>query len=397
MDYKALWEEYEAFKARGLKLDMSRGKPSPEQLDLSLDALTIADYIDDTGVDARNYGNLEGLPEARRFFAELQDVELDECIVCGNSSLELMFHLVTLSARQNAQLPVRKWLCPVPGYDRHFNVTEKLGFEMLNVAMTESGPDMDEVERLAADPAVCGIWCVPTYSNPDGYVYSDATVQRLAALTAANPNFTIIWDDAYKVHHLTETAFTVANMLKACKAAGNPDRAVMLCSTSKITFAGAGVAALAASSANVKRILAYLADMIITFDKLNQLRTVRFLKSQGGLEAHMRKHASIVRPKFDAVAEIFEQEFRECPGIAYWSSPAGGYFISLYTQRGRAKRTVQLCKDAGVTLTAAGAAFPYGIDAQDYHIRVAPTYPSVEELREAAHLLALCVKLSSQP
>jgi DNA-binding transcriptional MocR family regulator len=391
MDYNALRIEYEAYKAKGLKLDMSRGKPSPEQLDLSLGLLNINAYKDDTGADARNYSNLEGLPEARRFWAEFQGVEPDECIVGGNSCLELMYHCVNM-------LPARgKWICPAPGYDRHFNVTDKLGFELVTVAMTENGPDMDEVEALAKDPAFKGIWCVPVYSNPDGYTYSAETVKRLATMKVGDPNFRIMWDNAYGVHHLTDKYETVPNMLDECRAVGNEDRPVMFCSTSKITFAGAGVAALAASKANIKEIAAYFSAMTIGFDKLNQLRHIRFLQSVGGIEAQMKKHAEILRPKFQLVSDTFDNAFKECPGIAYWTTPNGGYFISLYTQPGRAKRTVELCKAAGVTLTCAGAAFPYGKDPKDFHIRVAPTFPEVDELKQAAELLSLCVKLSSEP
>jgi DNA-binding transcriptional MocR family regulator len=285
----------------------------------------------------------------------------------------------------------------VPGYDRHFAITERLGFEMLTVPMTENGPDMNEVEALAEDPSVCGIWCVPVYSNPDGYTYSDETVKRLASMSAANAEFTIIWDNAYGAHHLTEIPYAALNILAECKAAGNPDRPVMFCSTSKITFAGAGVAALAASKDNVRRILEYFSVMRIGFDKLNQLRHVRFLKAQGGIAAHMKKHAGILRPKFKIVADEFEHSLREYPGIAYWTTPGGGYFISLYTQPGRARRTVELCKAAGLTLTGAGSAFPYGNDPKDFHIRIAPTFPGLDELRTAAQLIALCVKLSTEP
>jgi DNA-binding transcriptional MocR family regulator len=395
MNLAELKNEYEAFKSKALKLDMSRGKPSPEQLDLSLDLLTINAHKDDTGVDARNYSNIEGIPEARRFFSELLGVSPQECLVGGNSSLELMYHCVNIISNFTSDLKNRKWLCPVPGYDRHFKVTESLGFELISVPMTPHGPDMDAVETLVQDPTVCGIWCVPLYSNPDGYSYSAETVKRMASMKTANPEFNIFWDNAYGFHHLTDTPDTALNILDECKAAGNPHRPITFMSTSKITFAGAGVAALAASTDTIRIIVDYLSSMTIGFDKINQLRHVRFLKSEGGLAEHMKKHTAILNPKFQIVLDTFTEEFRDTSALAHWTVPRGGYFISLYTQPGKAKRVVQLCKEAGVTLTGAGAAFPYGIDPNDCHIRVAPTCPSVADLRLAAKLLALCVKLAS--
>jgi DNA-binding transcriptional MocR family regulator len=379
---------YNRLKALNLKLDMSRGKPSPEQLDLALPLLAITDYTDDTGADARNYSHLEGLPEARRFFAEAQDVAVAETLVGGNSSLELMYHSVELLRNTYG---AGKWLCPVPGYDRHFRVTEVLGYELVSVPMTPNGPDMDAVEALAADPDVKGIWCVPKYSNPDGYTYSAEVCKRLAAMNAA-PGFTVLWDNAYGWHHIAPNGDELANFVELCKAAGNPDRAISFCSTSKITFAGAGVAALASSEANVNRLIKYLTAMTIGFDKLNQLRTVRFLKAEGGIEAHMEKHRAILAPKFEAVLDIFAANLS--PEVAEWTKPNGGYFISLYLNPGKASKTVQLCKEAGVVLTPAGAAYPYGKDPADRHIRVAPTYPNPADLRVAAELLCAAAQIS---
>ncbi|MDR0857726.1 MAG: aminotransferase class I/II-fold pyridoxal phosphate-dependent enzyme [Oscillospiraceae bacterium] len=378
---------YNRLKALNLKLDMSRGKPSPEQLDLSLPLLAISDYKDDTGVDARNYSNLEGIPEARRFFAELQGVAVNECLVGGNSSLELMYHTVELLRNTYGK---GKWLCPVPGYDRHFRVTEVLGYELISVPMTAEGPDMDEVERLARDPEVRGIWCVPKYSNPDGYTYSGEVCKRLANMSAA-PGFTVIWDNAYGWHHIAAKGDELPNFTALCKAAGNPDRAVAFCSTSKITFGGAGVAAVSSSEANINALVKYFTAMTIGFDKLNQLRHVRFLKNEGGLAAHMEKHRAILAPKFQKVLDVFAANLP--PEVAEWTKPNGGYFISLYLNAGKAAKTVQLCKEAGVILTPAGAAYPYGKDPEDRHIRVAPTYPSSDDLQTAAELLCVAASL----
>ncbi|MDR2360872.1 MAG: aminotransferase [Oscillospiraceae bacterium] len=390
MDIGAVQKEYESLKAKGLKLDMSRGKPSPEQLDLSLGLLAINAYKDNTGADARNYGYLEGLPEARDFFAPLLGVNTEECIVGGNSSLELMYHCVNLQPNRG------KWICPVPGYDRHFRISEKLGYELLSVPMTANGPDMDSVERLAADPKVQGIWCVPKYSNPDGYTYSGETVKRLASMETANPNFRVFWDNAYAFHFLDpERQDYLLNILDECRAADKADRPIIFCSTSKITFAGAGVAALGASANNIRIISNYFSSMTIGFDKLNQLRHTRFFQAEGGIDAHMSKHAAILKPKFQTVLDIFEREFRHCPELAHWTVPRGGYFISLFLRPGNAKKVVELCKNAGVILTEAGAAYPYGTDPDDSHIRIAPSYPGVSELGQAAKLLALSVKLAA--
>lgn len=394
---------YNAFEGMGLKLDMSRGKPSPEQLDLSNAMISFTDVKDDTGADARNYGNLEGLPEARRFFSELLGVSPAETFVGGNSSLDLMYQMIALGWQFGFKDSPKPWkdcaklkfLCPVPGYDRHFRITEIFGFEMISVPMTENGPNMDIVEELAHDEAVKGIWCVPVYSNPDGFTYSDETVKRLANMKTAAPDFHIFWDNAYGVHHLGEKRETCLNILTECRAAGNENRPLIFCSTSKITFAGAGVSALGASTANIECITKFFFSMTIGFDKLNQLRHVRFLKSEGGIAEHMKKHAKILAPKFKMVIDTFREGLGRFGNIARWTEPNGGYFISLYAMPGCAKRIVALCRQAGVTLTGAGAAYPYGIDPDDRHIRIAPTYPSVSELETAVKLLCVATRLAT--
>lgn len=400
-----LQSQYDAFKQKGLKLDMSRGKPCPEQLDLSADMMKLENYIGENGVDARNYGYLEGMPEARRFFADLMQVPSPEqVLVCGNSALSTMYYLIDLGWRVGFSDSIRPWrfctnikfLCPTPGYDRHFKVTEYFGFQLIPVPMLETGPDMDVVERLVKDDdSVKGIWCVPVYSNPDGYSYSDDTVRRLAAMNTAAPDFKIFWDDAYCVHTLTDKVYEVLSILDECEKAGHPDRAMVFCSTSKMTFPGAGVAAVASSRRSIEHILRNMSSMIISYDKMNQLRHVRFLKDRKGVLEHMAKHRAIIAPKFDLVKEIFGRELGSCPGIAHWTDPQGGYFLSLYVMDGCAKRTVELCKQAGVVLTPAGAAYPYGIDPHDHHLRIAPTYPSLVELEQAATLLCICVRIAT--
>lgn len=395
---------YQEFTGKGLKLDMSRGKPCPEQLDLSMDMLKIQDYKGETGIDARNYGVLEGMPEARRFFSELLGVQPDEVIVGGNASLQMMYYLIELGYRNgypDSKCPWKecekvKFLCPSPGYDRHFRITEYFGFELVTVPMTPQGPDMDEVERLVSQDAdIKGIWCVPMYSNPDGYTYSDETVKRFAALKPAATDFKIFWDDAYCVHHLTDEPDKLLNLLDECKKCGTENMPFMFCSTSKVTFSGAGVAAIGASRANVEYILTNMFPMTISFDKLNQLRHVKFLKNAQGVAAHMKKHREILEPKFKTVLRILEEETVACGEIAHWTNPKGGYFISLYAMPGTAKKIVSLCKDAGVVLTGAGAAYPYGMDPQDSNIRIAPSFPPVTELELATRLLCVCMKLAT--
>ncbi len=394
---------YQQFVDMDLALDMSRGKPCPEQLDLSKEMLRMVDnYIGENGVDARNYGLLPGMPEARRFFADILRVsDPEEVIVCGNSSLSMMYYLIDLGWRAGFVDSIRPWrfcnntkfICPVPGYDRHFRISEYFGLQMIQVPMLETGPDMDMVENLVKnDESIKGIWCVPVYSNPDGYIYSDETVWRLAQMHTAAPDFRIIWDNAYCVHHLTDEIIEPLQILEACKKAGHEDRPFLFCSTSKITYPGAGVAALAASRRNIEHIQKNMAPMIISYDKMNQLRHVQFLKNRDGVLEHMKKHREILAPKFDAVKRLFDENLNSCGKIAHWTDPKGGYFISLYLMDGCAKRTVELCKQAGVVLTPAGAAYPYGVDLQDHHIRIAPTYPSMGELETACSLLCIAVR-----
>ena len=402
-EQKGLLEQLEHFHDLGLKLDMSRGKPAPDQLDLSMDMLEITDYVDDTGVDARNYGNLDGIPEAKRYFAELLEVTPEETFVGGNASLDLMYSMIDMGCKDGFDAGDAPWsseakpkfLCPVPGYDRHFRITEVMGFELVTVPMTPTGPAMDIVEKLVQDPSVKGIWCIPLYSNPDGYVYSDETVRRLAKMETASPSFRIFWDNAYGFHHLTEQPETILNIMDECRKAGQEDRPLIFCSTSKITFAGGGVGAMAASKKNMDLAKAYFMPKTIGFDKVNQLRHVRYLKKDGGLGAHMKKHAAILNPKFHMVLETLNNNLLKCGKIARWTEPKGGYFISLYVMDGCAKRIVEICKSAGVVLTGAGAAFPYGIDPDDCHIRIAPTFPNLEELETATQLLSIATRLAS--
>ena len=396
-------ERYQAFKAQRLALDMTRGKPCPEQLDLSLgllDCLGHNDYRAADGSDCRNYGGLEGLPEARQLFAEFLEVDPSEVIVGGNSSLTMMHDTVSQALLRGMPggsapwraLPAVKFLCPSPGYDRHFAICQHLGIDMVTVDMTAEGPDMDQVEPLvAADESIKGMWCVPKYNNPTGITFSDAVVERLARMRTAAPDFRIIWDNAYTVHHLTDTPDPLANLFASSKAAGNPDRVLLFGSTSKVSFAGAGLAAMAGSVANIRHIKAGLAIQTIGPDKLNQLRHVRFFRDMGGIEAHMRKHAAILRPKFAAVEDVLTRELRGT-GVAEWSRPRGGYFITVDTLDGCAKAVVAMAAGAGVHLTHAGATFPYGRDPRDRNIRLAPSMPSLNDIRQAMELVAVCIQ-----
>lgn len=392
---------YDAIKGRGLALDMTRGTPCPEQLDLALGMLDIADYRAENGADCRNYGILEGLPEARRLIADILDVDPAEVLIGGNSSLALMHDAVVNGFLKGTPRnppwsadPPARFLCPSPGYDRHFRICERYGIEMLTVPMGPEGPVMGEVERLAAsDPSVKGIWCVPRYSNPTGITYSDSVVDRLARMPTAAPGFRIFWDNAYAVHHLVDTPAPLKNVVTACRDAGNPDRPLVFASTSKISFAGGGIAAVAASPANLRHLLAGWLVQTIGHDKLNQLRHVRFFRDAAGVAAHMRKHAAILRPKFAAVDEVLERELGGT-GIAEWSKPEGGYFVSLDTMDGTATRVVAMAEAAGIKLTKAGATFPLGNDPRDRNIRIAPTMPGVEEVRQAIELVAICVQLT---
>ena len=403
-EHAALLAAYGEYAARGLKLDMSRGKPSAEQLDLSMDLLYMTDYHGEGGTDARNYGSLEGMPEARRFFAEILQVQPQEVIVGGNSSLQMMYDQVALGWRKGfpgGQGPwgkeaAPKFICPVPGYDRHFRVTEEFGFEMLNVPMGPSGPDMDMVEKLVSeDDSIKGIWCVPKYSNPMGTSYSDETVRRLARLKPAAEDFRIYWDNAYCVHDLYEDkADQILEILGECEKAGNPNLPIEFCSTSKITFSGAGVSGLITSLENKADILKRLTIQTIGFDKINQLRHVKFLKDIDGVKAHMAKHAAIIRPKFEMILDRFEEELKGL-GAGSWIRPNGGYFITFKANEGCAKNIVAKAKEAGVVLTGAGAPYPYKKDPKDSVIRIAPTLPPMEELKEACEVFIVCAKLAS--
>lgn len=394
-------QQYQAFKQLGLKLDMSRGKPSPEQLDLSNALLNAVDgYKAADGTDGRNYGGTVGLPEARALFGELLDVPATQVVVDSSASLSLM-HDVIMYALLNGTPGNAPWvrepvtfLCPVPGYDRHFAICETRGIKMINVPMNDDGPDIDLVEKLVAeDASIKGMWCVPKYSNPGGVVYSDAVVQRLAAMKTAAPDFILMWDDAYRFHHLGAEKLDVLNILEACAAAGHPDRAFVFASSSKVTWAGSGIAALASSPTNIAWWTKHSGIRSIGPDKINQLRHVRLLKDLPTVEALMEQHAALLKPKFDAVLAQFEQYLGNVPGVS-WTRPQGGYFIDLVTPDGAAKRTVALAKEAGITLTPAGAAFPYGNDPKDRHIRIAPSFPSLDEITKAAQGIALSLRVA---
>jgi len=395
-------QAFDRHRGRNLQLDMTRGKPSPEQLDLSDGILTVvgADQTSgEDGTDYRNYGGLSGIPEARRLFAEYMGVTPAQVIIGGNSSLTMMYDAIVggmLFGMPGGSAPwgqqdAVKFICPVPGYDRHFAICERLGIEMINVDMTDDGPDMDAVEDLAKDPQIKGIWCVPKYSNPTGATYSEDTAKRLAEMEAA-PDFRVFWDNAYAVHHIGSGPADVPDLLALCEDAGNPDRALMFGSTSKITLAGAGVAVLAASETNIADALKKLGYASIGPDKINQLRHVRFFGDLAGLLAHMEKQAESVGPKFAAVDEILENRLGGM-GIATWTKPEGGYFVSVDVLDGCAAEIVRMAGDAGVKLTPAGATFPYGNDPRDCNIRLAPTMPSLDEIRDAMEVFTTCVEL----
>ena len=403
----ALMEEYKEEQAKGLSLNMARGKPGFAQLALSMQMLDEINSKSDMrtllGNDTRNYGDLDGIGECRQLMADMMEVKKENIIVYGNSSLNVMYDTVSRSMTHGVngstpwcKLDKVKFLCPVPGYDRHFAITERFGIEMINIPMSESGPDMGMVEEyVSKDASVKGIWCVPKYSNPQGYTYSEETVKRMAALKPAAEDFRIFWDNAYVIHDLyDDNKDEIADIISECEKAGNPDMVFEFASTSKVSFPGSGIAALATSANNIADIKKQLTIQTIGHDKLNQLRHVRFFKDINGLKEHMRKHAEFMRPKFEAVESVLEEELGGL-GIGSWTEPKGGYFISFDAVPGCAKAIVNKCKEAGVVLTGAGATYPYGKDPDDSNIRIAPSYPTLEELKQAAELFTLCAKLAT--
>ena len=398
---------YEEKKALNLQLDMSRGKPSPSQLDVSLglmDALNSNSVLkSEDGTDCRNYGVLDGIPEAKKLMADMMGTTADHIIIFGNASLTIMYDSISRSYTHGVlgstpwcKLDKVKFLCPVPGYDRHFAITERFGIEMINVPMTQDGPDMDMVEELVAnDDSIKGIWCVPKYSNPQGYCYSDETVRRFADLKPAAKDFRIYWDNAYVIHHLYEdNQVEIPDIISECEKAGNPNLVYEFASTSKVSFPGSGIAAMATSAENLADVKKQMTIQTIGYDKLNQLRHVAYFKNIDGLKAHMKKHADAMRPKFEAVLKVLDEELTGAE-IGSWVKPLGGYFISFDAMEGCAKKIVAKCKEAGVTLTNAGATFPYGKDPKDSNIRIAPSFPTPEEMAVATDLFVLCVKLVS--
>lgn len=398
---------YEEKKALNLQLDMSRGKPSPSQLDVSLglmDALNSNSVLkSEDGTDCRNYGVLDGIPEAKKLMADMMGTTADHIIIFGNASLTIMYDSISRSYTHGVlgstpwcKLDKVKFLCPVPGYDRHFAITDHFGIEMINVPMTQDGPDMDMVEELVAnDDSIKGIWCVPKYSNPQGYCYSDETVRRFANLKPAAKDFRIYWDNAYVIHHLYEdNQVEIPDIISECEKAGNPNLVYEFASTSKVSFPGSGIAAMATSAENLADVKKQMTIQTIGYDKLNQLRHVAYFKNIDGLKAHMKKHADAMRPKFEAVLKVLDEELTGAE-IGSWVKPLGGYFISFDAMEGCAKKIVAKCKEAGVTLTNAGATFPYGKDPKDSNIRIAPSFPTPEEMAVATDLFVLCVKLVS--
>lgn len=394
-----LEKRYNDFKAKGLKLDMSRGKPGSDQLDLSKGLNDVADYTEN-GVDLRNYGMMDGTPACKKLFADLMQVKPENVIVGPNASLTLMFDYISQCFTHGAgdtpwcKLDNVKFLCPVPGYDRHFTILEHFGIEMINIDMKADGPDMDAIEEAVKDPSVKGMFCVPKYSNPQGITFSDDVVRRIAALKPAAKDFRIIWDNAYMVHDFVDDGDKLLNIFDVLPEYGNEDMVIEVCSTSKITFPGAGVSALAASDNNIKAIKKRLNAQTISYDKMNQHRHVEFFKNVDGILAHMKKHSAILKPKFDMVIKHLNNELAGL-GIASWTEPNGGYFISLDVMDGCAKRVGELCKEAGVVLTTIGATYPYGKDPNNRNIRIAPSYPPTEELDIAAELMCICVRLAS--
>jgi aspartate/methionine/tyrosine aminotransferase len=401
-----LLERYHEFKSRGTTLDITRGKPCPEQLDLAIDMLDIinsGNYLTEDAADCRNYGGLDGIPEVKKLFAQYLEVAPEEIIVGGNSSLNMMHDTfmramvkgVTEDNLPWVKLPEVKFLCPSPGYDRHFFICDYLNIDMITVEMNDTGPDMDQVEELVADDdGIKGIWCVPRYSNPTGVVYSDEVVDRLAAMKTKANDFRIFWDNAYAVHHLDDKPARLKNILTSCKKAGNPERVFIFGSTSKITFAGSGVAMMAGSPKNMALTKKQMAFQTIGPDKLNQLRHAMFFKNVAGIDDHMKKHAAILKPKFEAVQIALEKELAG-KSIADWSRPGGGYFVSIDTLEGCAAAVIQMAAEAGVKLTPAGSTYPYMQDPLDRNIRIAPSFPPLEDIRSAMQLVGICIQLVS--
>ena len=404
-EYARLQKEFEALKAQGLSLNMARGKPGKAQLDLVSDIFELMqkpeDYVSD-GIDVRNYGEMSGIPAAKRLFADILGCKPEQVFVGGNASLQLMYdtiskaytHGLLHSERPWCREEKVKWLCPAPGYDRHFRVTESFGFELVTIPMTDNGPDMDAVEEAVKDPAVKGIWCVPKYSNPDGIIYSDETIRRIASLKPAAPDFLVMWDNAYCIHEFEGDYVEFPDILSECEKYGNPDMVFEFAYTSKVTLPGAGVSCFACSEANMKYMEKLLTVQVISFDKVNQQRHVLYLKDKAHTLELMKKHAAIMGPKFRAVVDTLDKEIAPL-NIATWRRPKGGYFVSLNAMPGTAKRTLALCKEAGVTMTGAGATFPYGKDPQDSNIRIAPSLPPVEELEQAIAVFCTCLKLAA--
>lgn len=405
LQYQQVREQFLHCKERNLKLNMSRGKPSKAQLDAVSDLLTVLQSAEDCaadGIDVRNYGELAGIPQARAYWADVLGCRPEQTFVGGTASLTLMHDIISKAYTHGLLHSERPWgkedcvkfLCPSPGYDRHFRITEFFGAELITIPMTETGPDMDMVEEYVKDPQVKGIWCVPKYSNPDGIIYSEETINRFANLKPAAPDFTIMWDNAYCVHEFDGPYAEFPDIISLCEAAGNPDMVLEFASTSKITFAGGGISVLAASEANIAYLSKLFAVQLISHDKVNQLRHVKYLKDKTHTIEIMKRHAALMAPKFKVVSETLERQILPC-GFAHWNTPKGGYFVSLFTMPGTAKRALSLCKEAGVEMTGAGATYPYGVDPDDSNIRIAPSLPPVAELEVAMDVFCTCLKLAA--